>query len=149
MFFGSVAHADPPASPDPAAASVFRDWRLDCAATCTASTRIRGADGSIVFTLSAAAGRLVLRTRLPLHLPGGLLLALPETEPRMLAWRTCDRGGCEAEIPLEPALLDELRRAPALDLGLTLEDGIRIRLSASLLGFTAAHAALSERAVRP
>lgn len=145
---GAPAAADPPAArgAEEAARRAFGDWRLHCAAgDCAIRTVLRAADGTVVLSLAVEgrgdAARLVLGTPLPLHLPDGVALGLGDAPPRPIAWRTCDARGCEAEAPLEDALLAALRRERAAEVALTLEDGVRVRLVASLMGFTAARAA--------
>jgi invasion protein IalB len=144
----SPASADPPGAPAVAAAieQPFRDWRLACAAACALRTEVRGSDGSAVLTVSAAGdrgGTLELRTPLPLFLPDGLTVALGDAPPRDIAWRTCDAAGCAAETPLDPPLLDGLKRERSAEVSLTLVDGVRVRLPMSLAGFTAGWEALA------
>jgi invasion protein IalB len=145
----SPATAGPPGAPAAAAAieQPFRDWRLACAAAaCALRTEVRGADGSAVLTVSATSdrgGALELRTPLPLFLPDGLTVAVGDAPPRDVPWRTCDAAGCAAETPLDPALLDGLKRERSAEVSLTLVDGVRVRLPMSLAGFTAGWEALA------
>jgi invasion protein IalB len=135
--------ADPPGAwPAP---ETFRDWRLDCpAAACAAHTAVVGADGSEVLRLvlrPRPRPALAVTTPLPLFLPDGVTLVLGEAPPRQVPWRTCGAGGCEATLPLDPDLLDALKRERAGSLGFTLVDGVRVRIPVSLMGLSAAVAA--------
>lgn len=146
----SAASADPPHGRAAAEAEgrTFRDWRLDCgAAGCAVRTELRGGDGSPLLTLTAAspgdAGLFSLGTPLPLHLPDGATVALGDAPLRPVPWRTCGpMAWCEATIALDASLLADLRRERSIKVVLTLVDGVRIRLTASLLGFSAAWGAL-------
>jgi invasion protein IalB len=133
------APADPPGAL-PQQVRTFDDWRLDCRADpCAVATSVHGADGSEVLRAAVTEQALVLATTLPLLLPDGLELAIGAgTEPRVVPWRTCGAGGCEAVVPLDPALLAALRRERAAAATFTLVDGVRVRLPFSLLGFSAA-----------
>jgi invasion protein IalB len=128
----------------------FGDWRLACdGGACAIATEVAAADGSVVLTLGLDArdGALGLATPLPLFLPDGVALALGDAPLRALAWRTCRADVCRAEAPMGPELLAGLRRERSLEATLTLEDGVRMRLPVSLIGFSAALRALE--AVRP
>ncbi|MFO1143931.1 MAG: invasion associated locus B family protein [Amaricoccus sp.] len=134
------AIADPPAAwhaPEP-----FRDWQLDCPGTaCPAHTSVRGSDGSEVLRVIAAAGPApVLRilTPLPLYLPDGIALTLGGAPPWVAPWRTCGADGCEATLALDPLLLARLRSERSGNVTLTLVDGVKVRLSFSLHGVSAA-----------
>ncbi|HET9069258.1 MAG TPA: invasion associated locus B family protein [Amaricoccus sp.] len=144
--------AAPPAAADPPAAWAeraerFSDWRLDCRRDpCTPWTAVRGADGSQVLRLAAEPGdapSLVLTTPLPLLLPDGLALAVGAEPERVVPWRTCGAGGCEARLSLDGPLLATLRRERGGSATFTLVDGMKVRLPFSLLGFTAASRAAS------
>ena len=148
------AAADPPhvRAAIGAREEVFRDWTLRCpAAGCAIRTAVRGAGGAEVLGVEiGAAGRaLSLRTALPLHLPDGVTLALGDAPLRSVPWRTCDPAGCLADAPLEEGLLQALRRERSAEVTLTLVEGVRVRLSASLLGFSAAFDALDPPAPPP
>ncbi len=145
----SAAAADPPhARAAEADGKTFRDWRLDCgAAGCAVRTELRGGDGSLILTVMAEKsedlGLLRLGTPLPLHLPDGAALALGDAPLRWIEWRTCGpMAWCEATVALDAHLLADLRRERSTEVVLTLVDGVRIRLTASLLGFSAAWGAL-------
>ena len=150
----AAALAAGPASADPphvraeigAGETVHRDWVLRCpAAGCAIRTAVRGTDGTEVLGLAVAAdgAALTLRTALPLHLPDGVTLALGDDPLRLVPWRTCDPAGCVADAPLAEDLREALRRERSVEVTLTLVDGVRVRLSASLLGFSAALDALA------
>ncbi|CAN5676355.1 hypothetical protein BH23PSE1_BH23PSE1_13890 [soil metagenome] len=136
--------ADPGAEPGQAAAR-FEDWTLRCADGCTLRTAVVSA-GAPADLLEArlAAGRdhLVLATPLPLYLPDPLELGLGEAAPRALPWLTCGPDGCEVRVPLDAALLADLRRERQAAVAFTLLDGTRVRLEVSLMGFTAGERAL-------
>lgn len=144
------AAADPPhvRAAAEAAARTFRDWRIACdPGGCDAIRAVVTAgDGSQVLEMAAEArpsgATLALRTPLPLFLPDGVALGLGEAPLRAIAWRTCGEAGCVAEAPIDAALLADLRRERAAQVTLTLEDGVRIRLGVSLMGFAAAWEAL-------
>ncbi len=148
VLIGPVsARADPPhtRAAAPASERVFRDWRLACADTCGVRTEVLGASGTPLIVLRATPERFTLSTPLPLDLPDGVRLVLgPDAASLALAWRTCAPAGCEAEAPLDPDLLQALRRERAAEVTFTLEDGVTVRLTASLLGFTAAWQALDD-----
>ncbi len=142
-----AAAADPPhvRAAVGAREAVHRDWVLRCpAAGCAIRTAVRGAGGAEVLGLAVAAdgAALALRTALPLHLPDGVTLALGDEPLRLVPWRTCDPAGCVADAPLADDLRRALRRERSVEVTLTLVDGVRVRLSASLLGFSAALDAL-------
>jgi len=150
LLAAGAASADPPH----ARGREFRDWRIDCAVgPCAIRTSLRAADGSELVTVDVV-GRgdgagLALRTPLPLLLPDGATLVIGDDPPRALAWRTCGVAGCVAEAPLDPSLLAALKRERSATVMLTLEDGVRVRLPVSLLGFTAAREALDAAPVSP
>jgi invasion protein IalB len=126
----------------------YDDWLLGCDGGCGIATTVRGEGGAGPEVLrlgvegAAEARFLVVETPLQLYLPDGLSVTLGDGEPRVVPWRTCDREGCEARATLDPDLLAALRRERRADLGFTLIDGSRVRLQASLIGFTAAERAL-------
>ena len=153
-LWAGAAGADPPhvRAAIGAREAVFRDWVLRCpAAGCAARTAVRGTDGTEVLGLAVAADglALTLRTALPLHLPDGVTLVLGDEPLRAVPWRTCDAAGCVADAPLAEDLLAALRRERAVEVTLTLVDGVRVRLSASLLGFSAALDALGAPPAAP
>ncbi len=152
MLLASPVAGDPPGALAHRV-ETFRDWRLDCrAGPCLPSTSVRGADGSAVLRLAVTAGgapALALTTPLPLFLPDGLVLAIGAEPERLLPWRTCGAGLCEATVPLDSALLAALRRERGGSAILTLVDGVKVRLPFSLLGFSAAVAAREKRAATP
>jgi invasion protein IalB len=142
------AAADPPQARAAIGAreAIFRDWVLRCpAGGCAIRTAVRGTDGTEVLGLAVAAegAALTLRTALPLHLPDGATLALGDDPLRIFPWRTCDPSGCVVDAPLAEDLGEALRRERSVEVTLTLVDGVRVRLSASLLGFSAALDALA------
>jgi invasion protein IalB len=146
----SDAASDPPHAGGPS----FEDWRLDCtiAPLCAALTTLQGADGSEVLRLAFTRGEapsLAVTTRLPLHLPDGLVLALGDGFERQVPWRTCGALGCEATLPMAPELLEALRRQRAGSATFSLVTGETVRLPFSLLGFSAAFRALDSEAVSP
>jgi invasion protein IalB len=146
----SGAASDPPH----ARAVTFEDWRVDCTIgpLCGALTTLKGADGSEVLRLGLTRGEapsLAVTTRLPLHLPDGLVLALGARLERHVPWRTCGALGCEATFPMDPELLDALRRERAGSATFTLVTREQVRLPFSLLGFSAAFRALETEAVSP
>jgi invasion protein IalB len=132
------ALADPPGA-WAARVETFRDWRLDCRADpCQPATSVRGSDGSEVLRVAVVGGTLAIVTPLPLFLPDGLALAAGDEAERAVPWRTCGAGGCEARLPLDPALRAAFERERAGAATFTLVDGVRVRLPFSLLGFSAA-----------
>jgi invasion protein IalB len=150
MLAPSGATGDPPH----ARAQPYEDWRVDCtiAPLCVALTTLHGADGSEVLRLAVTRGEapsLAISTRLPLHLPDGLALALGTRPERPVPWRTCGRLGCEATLPIDPELLDALRREREGSATFTLVTRETVRLPFSLLGFSAAFRDLDAEAVSP
>lgn len=150
----AVAAEAPRAAVEAAAATSedFEDWALRCAGECRLRTELRNADGAPVLVLALARGeadalRLTVRTPLQLYLPDGLSLAVGESVSADRPWATCDAAGCEAWLAAEGDLLAALRRERAATIGFTLVDGTRVRLAASLMGFTAGERAL--RAAAP
>lgn len=146
----SGAAGDPPQ----ARARTFDDWRVDCtiAPLCVALTTLQGADGSEVLRLAVTQGEaasLAVTTRLALYLPDGLVLALGGSFERPVPWRTCGALGCEATLPMDPELLEALRRERAGSATFTLVTGETVRLPFSLLGFSAAFRAVDAGAVSP
>jgi len=144
---GQVNCAEMPRGAEASEPVAFEDWALVCAEICDARTTLENGEGTPILTLRAVPGEvaaLILETPLPLFLPDGAELALGASEPRPIPWRTCGGQGCEARVPLSPDLLAELRRERSGAVTLTLEDGSRVRLGVSLLGFTAAWRALSD-----
>lgn len=153
-FVAGPVAADPPQARAAVGAreAIFRDWVLRCpAAGCAIRTSVRGTDGTEVLGLAVAAdgAALILRTGLPLHLPDGATLVLGDEPLRVVPWRTCDPSGCVADAPLAEDLRKSLRRERTVEVTLTLVDGVRVRLSASLLGFSAALDALDPPAPQP
>lgn len=125
-----------------------RDWRLDCRAACRIETRVPGADGGDVLRLDVPGGGVpVLRvaTTLPLFLPEPVEVGVGDTA-LSLPWLTCGPEGCEAQAALDAVLLAALRREREALVAFTLLDGSRVRVPVSLMGFTAAKAALRARA---
>lgn len=145
------------AEPPEAAAEIearFEDWRLVCPKACHIEVAVRGEAGAgrEVLRLRVEgpepARVLVVETPLPLYLPDGLNVAVGGAEPRATVWRTCGPEGCEARLMLEPALLAAMRGGRAATLAFTVADGGRVRLPASLMGFTAAEQALARETPR-
>ncbi|MBP7001945.1 invasion associated locus B family protein [Amaricoccus sp.] len=156
LLSAAPAAADPPAAyaARRGAELTFRDWRLACLGdACAIRAAVRGADGSAVLALEARpdgqGGQLALSTPLPLFLPDGISIALGDAAPRDVPWRTCDRASCQALAPFDADLLAALKRERVADVTLTLLDGVRVRLPASLLGFTAAWDAAARQPPAP
>jgi invasion protein IalB len=124
-----------------------RDWRLDCRAACRIETRVPGAEGGDVLRLDVPGGVPLLRvaTNLPLFLPEPVEIRAGADAFR-LPWLTCGPDGCEARAALDEVLLAALRREREAQVAFTLIDGTRVRVPVSLMGFTAAKAALEARA---
>jgi invasion protein IalB len=141
------APGDPPAE-----AVRFDDWRLDCSAACVAETVVRGGGGAGPVVLRLRLDRpvdpeaMVVETPLPLFLPDGVTVGIGAAEPRHLPWHTCAATGCRALLALDPGLLARLRGERAATVAFTLLDGTRVRLDASLGGFTAAERAARDAA---
>ena len=149
-----LAPTDAASDPPHSRIRSFEDWRVDCtiAPLCVALTTLHGADGSEVLRLAFTRGEapsLAVTTPLPLHLPDGLVLALGARLERRVPWRTCGAPGCEATFPMDPEILDAMRRERAGSATFTLVTGETVRLPFSLLGFTAAFRALDAEAVSP
>lgn len=163
MILGLAApvRADPPGPPfrpepqaETAAQSVapFRDWTLDCAAECFIATAIRpdraGAEDVLRLSLRQDAENgtvgweLRIETPLPLYLPDPVILTPEDSPPLPIAWFTCDPEGCQARLLADAPLLEALKRQRAASVEVTLVDGSHARLRFSLLGFSAAFAAL-------
>jgi invasion protein IalB len=125
-----------------------RDWVLDCTGACRAETVVRATEGGAVMRLDVAAeAPAVLRvaTPLPLFLPEPVEIGVGDAA-LSLPWLTCDPGGCEARAALDAELLALLQREREAQVAFTLLDGTRVRVPVSLMGFTAAKAALDARA---
>lgn len=152
LCLASAASADPPRAlfEERAAAGGrgFRDWRLVCGGeACRILTVLDSAEGRPLLRLEAAGdGRLSVVTSLPLFLPDGVTLTLGTAPGWSVPWLTCGAGGeCRADFDLAPDLQAALRRERTAVAGLTLAEGLQVRLPVSLLGFSAAERALSAR----
>src|SRR5262249_42515150 len=53
--------------------------------------------------------QLVVMLPLQSAIPPGALVKLDEMEPVRLPYTTCDRGGCYAEVNIEPAMVDQMK----------------------------------------
>jgi invasion protein IalB len=154
LFGWTAAAAEAPeAAVEAAMASeeAFQDWTLRCGDLCTLKTELRGTDGARVLVLALAPAetgylRLTVATALPLFLPEGLSVAAGTGAPDNYPWTTCNAEGCEAWLPVEDDLLAALRRERTATIAFTLVDGTRVRLAASLMGFTAGERALRTQA---
>lgn len=131
----------------------FQDWALDCTGPCVLTHVIRGVDPDATDVLRLSLRRgveqenpvLTLTTPLPLYLPDPLILTPEGEDPRPVPWLTCVPEGCAAQVALDGDLLEALRRRRHATVEVTLVDGSHARLTASLLGLTAALKALEAK----
>jgi invasion protein IalB len=71
-------------------------------------------------------------------IPAGAFVRVDEKEPIRLAYTTCDIGGCYAEAPVEPAMVDQIKAGKNIEyLGLTVT-GQKPQFRVPLEGFAKA-----------
>lgn len=151
--------------PDLAALSVqvFDAWRVSCgspeADSCRVWQRVQVVAGDIaqdVMSVSLAPSSdtdsglvVVLQTPLDVYLPADFALRIDGAGERKVRFRNCDAAGCWVVMPVDTALLRDLRGGLEAQAAFSLIAGEVVRISFSLRGISAALAAYeTERAAR-
>jgi invasion protein IalB len=93
---------------------------------------------SVYLRANASLPQLVLQTPLGLHLPAGVKVAVDDRELQTLPLRTCDAGGCYAELTLEAQAVVLLKQGNNMTVTFKDLSEREIPVPVSLKGFTAA-----------
>ncbi|NVF16448.1 invasion associated locus B family protein [Vreelandella maris] len=73
---------------------------------------------------------------LGVRLAAGLQLSVDNGEPIQFPYQVCQEQGCRADVPIEPAMLQQLRSGSTATLSMIDPRGERLDLDISLTGFT-------------
>ncbi|SES33284.1 Invasion protein IalB, involved in pathogenesis [Vreelandella subterranea] len=73
---------------------------------------------------------------LGVRLAPGLQLSVDNGEPIQFPYQVCMEQGCRADVPIEPSMLQQLRRGNTATLSMIGPSGDRMDLDISLIGFT-------------
>jgi invasion protein IalB len=150
---GTVQGVD--TTPKHTAIKAFTDWHYSCDggdAGCRVWQRVQLAHGETtqdVLALSLAptedgARALLVQTPLDVYLPADLGLKIGGNAERRIRFRNCNAQGCWVLVPITDRLLTEMKRGRSGAVALKLMDGETVRISFSLLGFTAALTAFEQ-----
>lgn len=93
---------------------------------------------SVYMRAGEATPQLVLQTPLGLHLPAGVKVSVDDTALQTLPLRTCDAGGCYAELALSDQAVNALKAGGTMTVTFQDLSEREIPVPVSLRGFTAA-----------
>ena len=133
----------------------FESWRVSCpqdtADSCRVWQRVQvhhdgTAQDVMAVSIAPADQGLVLLVQVPLdiYLPADFGLRVDGQGERRLRYRNCNQTGCWVAAPADAQLLRQFRRGITAEAALSLVEGETVRISFSLLGFTAAMVAFEE-----
>jgi invasion protein IalB len=132
--------APPPASWATRCVSGGRAEPLDCSISQRAVTQQGQLVGAVSIRMlpDGADPIMVVTAPLGLYIPAGISYAIDEGTLQPLQLRTCERGGCVADIALSANALEAMRGGQKLNI--LFQDGTQrtVTLPMSLAGFTAA-----------
>ena len=133
----------------------FEAWRVSCpqntADSCRVWQRVQVnhdgvAQDVMVVSIAPTDRGLALLVQVPLdiYLPADFGLQVDGRHERRLRYRNCNETGCWVAAPADAQMLSQLRRGITAEATMRLVEGETVRISFSLLGFTAAMAAFEE-----
>ncbi|GAB2784675.1 hypothetical protein GCM10027040_08490 [Halomonas shantousis] len=128
----------------------FQDWEVHCPSdsgqgNCTMTQLVNNPQSDrplmrVGLAYPPQIDGAVMAFLLPLgvRLAPGLQLTIDNGEPIQFPYQFCQQEGCRADIPVDSALLQQLRNGSTATLSLISPQGNRMDLDISLMGFTAA-----------
>lgn len=133
----------------------FEDWRVTCSVQelddCRVWQRIQvlqESEAHDVLAVSLAPAddglTLIVQTPLDVYLPADFALRIDGQDERRVRFRHCNPAGCWVLIPADGNLLRAFQRGQEAEAALSLVEGQTVRISFSLMGFTAALNAFRE-----
>lgn len=135
----------------------FEDWRIACS-TAASGSQLRpcvmqqfvqrpdmpGPSLEVLIAVLKDGGAAVVILTLPLeiHLPSGAALAIDDSKRLGMIFHRCIPAGCQVQLPLTAELEAKMRRGHLAYVTFVDAFGDALEVPFSLLGFTAAIAAL-------
>ena len=99
----------------------FQDWEVRCQSNAEGPT---------------PCAMMSFFVPLGVRLAAGLQLSVDNGEPIQFPYQVCQEQGCRADVPIEPAMLQQLRSGSTATLSMIDPRGERLDLDISLTGFT-------------
>ncbi|MFD2189484.1 invasion associated locus B family protein [Pistricoccus aurantiacus] len=146
----STAFAQQGAAPPDAKVEEFEDWEVRCptdgaSGTCSMTQLINNPKSQeplmrviMAYPPEIDTAAMVFMLPLGVGLAPGLQLKVDDNQPVSFPYQICVDQGCRADLPIEPALLEQMRSGGTATLSLAGPKGERLDLDISLSGFTAA-----------
>ncbi len=152
-WIGGRAH---PAPADVPTVAVYDGWRLACPAAsrkdlpCAISndlieTKTQRRVAQLTMVPNKTGAVLVVTVPHDVLLTAGIGLVLGDAKPRVYPYLTCNSAGCIAQIPLDEALLAQMRQAGNGKLLVGSLDRKTVQIVFSLSGFARADEAFMAR----
>ncbi|WP_163648427.1 invasion associated locus B family protein [Modicisalibacter sp. 'Wilcox'] len=125
-----------------------QDWQVRCPTDagqgrCSMTQLINNPDGNqpvlrvvVAYPPQADGPAMVFLLPLGVRLAPGLQLTVDGGKPIKFPYQVCVPDGCRADIPLKPALMQQLRQGSQATLSLIDPRGQRLDLAISLMGFS-------------
>lgn len=137
---GAEEAAPPPASWATRCISSARSEPVDCSISQRAVTQQGQLVGAVTIRMPRGDGnaQMIVTAPLGLYIPAGVSYNIDGAASQPLQLRTCERGGCIADIALSADVLGAMRNGQKLNI--VFQNGPQrvVTLPMSLIGFTAA-----------
>jgi invasion protein IalB len=130
----------PPASWATRCVSGGRADPIDCSISQRAVTQQGQLVGAVTIRMPREGGDplMVVTAPLGLYIPAGISFGVDEGALQPLQLRTCERGGCVADVTLSADILTSMRGGQKLNIVFQNGPQRAVTLPMSLVGFTAA-----------
>lgn len=137
---GAEEAAPPPASWATRCVSTARSEPVDCSISQRAVTQQGQLVGAVTIRVARESGNLLMIVTAPLglYIPAGVAYNIDGGASQPLQLRTCERGGCIADVAISAETLTAMRNGQKLNI--VFQNGPQrvVTLPMSLIGFTAA-----------
>ena len=137
---GAEEAAPPPASWATRCVSSARSEPVDCSISQRAVTQQGQLVGAVTIRVARESGDLLMIVTAPLglYIPAGVSFNIDGAASQPLQLRTCERGGCIADVAINADTFAAMRNGQKLNL--VFQNGPQrvVTLPMSLIGFTAA-----------
>ncbi|MGQ7247879.1 invasion associated locus B family protein [Halomonas sp. V046] len=149
MALAPTAFAQNTSTPAGVNTETFQDWEVNCPTnpadgSCSMTQLINGANGEPVLRVVVGNPQQLDKSAITFLLPLGVRLApglqfqVGSNQPTTIPYQVCVQQGCRADMPIEPALMSQLKGGSTATVSMIDPRGQRVDLNVSLMGFSSA-----------